>query len=185
MQTTAPTSSTNGSTYFEKNDEEGKEEGEEFMPTGNSFFTPKTPLFTDDNENKTLSPKITRSQTSFETPSNIKSEFKNTKLEKLYTIIKTNPFEFGVSEKGKILNNLHQPIDKSDLKLSLERIINRNVSNAPSPVGTTYLERKLRKNPETLKIIESKNQYGFGRKLIKYKIERKNTHFKPALWTKN
>ena len=164
----------------------------EWQPSHEYSYTPKTPLTTNPHYYTPTSPQEEPFQSFPENKRVLRQKIINSptdnRIEKLISIIKSNPWEFGVSENGKILYNLQQPMEASDIRASLNRLLNRNVDNAPSPPGTTYIERKLRKNPETLKIIETKNQFGTGvfKKFNKTKkICNSNHLIKPKLWNKN
>ena len=92
------------------------------------------------------------------------------------------------------------PIYNSDIKLSLNRIINPHVKNAPSPPGTSALASQLKRSELTKDILKArgptipsprktqtsqKAQYGKGllkKKSIEKCIKRKNKRFCPKKW---
>jgi hypothetical protein len=63
-------------------------------------------------------------------------------------IINDNAEKFNVRNE-KIIYSNGKPIANSDINSSLDRILNRNLKNAPSPPGTTSLAKRLKNADET------------------------------------
>ena len=61
------------------------------------------------------------------------------RVEQMMRLIGRNPEKFQVSNNGAILKG-GIPINKSNVQISLDRILNRTIHNMPSPPGTYYLE---------------------------------------------
>jgi hypothetical protein len=53
----------------------------------------------------------------------------------------------------KIIHANGKPIANSNIDTSLERILNRNLKNAPSPPGTTSLATRLKNADETKQLM--------------------------------
>ena len=124
------------------------------------------------------------------------------RVEKMLNIISKNPEKFNISD-GQILKG-HKPITGSNVVKSVDRILNRNTDNMPSPPGTTTLQNKILKDPEAFALFKQTpppkvnprrtGQLGKGfnlykKKNLKRKIISKNiskneltSNFTPKLW---
>ena len=186
IQTAKTASRPPSGTYFEEEEESG-----DFIPGDKYKFTPKTPLAYGNYkfDPKTSTPKFfKKNNVSFPANYQDAKDTKDLPVQKLLLIINADPFKFGVSQHGKIMNNLSQPIDESDLMASLEYIVKGGRGKKEqAPVGTIYLENKLKLNPVTKNIIFS-NYHQSGKGSIKKPQNLKKVHktaFKPMLWSKN
>jgi hypothetical protein len=63
-------------------------------------------------------------------------------------LINENAEKFNVRNE-KIIHSNGKPIANSNINTSLDRILNRNLKNAPSPPGTTSLAKRLKNADET------------------------------------
>ena len=125
------------------------------------------------------------------------------RVEQMMRLIEENPDKFQVSNNGAILKG-GKAIKKSNVKLSVDRILNKGIHNMPSPPGTGFLEKRILKDPDAFNILNStpppkirtilgqnrsslfkQTQQGKGHHSIKSKKiiqKRAASKFTPKLW---
>jgi hypothetical protein len=74
---------------------------------------------------------------------------------RLFEYVIENKEKFGVDPRGKVLSSTGMPITNSNARDSIGRLLYRDISNFPSPPGTSALEGRLRKDPTAKEIIMS------------------------------
>lgn len=99
---------------------------------------------------------------------------------KLFDLINQNPARFGISEEGEIINPMTgKPFVRSNIKWAVQRLVNPQTSNAPSPPGMAHLRKKLFVDEETRPLLHESYQTGKG------KPQQQNKKiFRPAKWKK-
>ena len=164
-------------------------DGEDFSPSREQF---RTPQFTRTGRHLYIAERLRLSE-----------EFKKAKLQKLKDFIMANKHVFPVTDDGlyikKTVNSIYR-IRGSNLKDTLERLIEPGVHNAPSPPGTnsikkllnatkyaSFLHQKPYRNKPFISpsdydpnLASTSHQTGKGKK----KCCSKLNNFRPSIWKK-